>query len=1337
MNNLSLLAIASTLSLTMIFAGSVNDRIRIKKSSSIQMSDEQSEHFNEEKQTLLNRKRVVLIQDIKQFIREAKSSDQKAELNLRLGSLYMEEYHFQLAKAQSRFEKDSIAAAKLKTKNISAPKLDTSEAMASLEKARVIYKDLITRYPAHPRKDEMLYFMALLTQDKGNSDEAMQYMGRIVKETPSSKFASEAMVQLGDYYFEKNDFTAAEKFFDRVLASNNSKSLPYAMYKKAWCQYNHQQYQAAINQFKSVIELESTTTSNYLIRLKNEALRDISLPFVELHKGDEALAFFLSQPEPFNRAGLESMANLFLEKTDYKNAIMFNEQLLSSDPNGAKNPDYDLAIIEALKLSGNSNKAVARLFSQAPLYMKGSTWYELNSGTPELVKGAANRYEEAARKYALELHAEGQKTKNEKLYETAGLLYQKYLEFFANSTHAPTIQFYLAEIQFKQERFIPAADNYYAVYKTPSAGNLRVDAIHYALMALDKEMNAQRKKDGLSEISKTNTAKINETETDSNPTPLNPVESKFVIVGNDYASKFPKAKDTSDVLYQIAYLKYSHFRFPEAYQTFWGIVQKYPGNPTSYSSAGLILDILNRRKEYTKLVAACKKFLATPALNKADFTNDVSNILRHSELKRISLVETQGDFKQAAKEYVEYIKAYGAQDETLYEKALYNASVNFYKVGAVQDALEHQERFLRRFTKSDLRENMILQVAKTYESLANFEKAAVYFELLANQYPNNKQAATALRLAGLYYWGANNPTKAESVMKSLIARFPKEAEVATNDLLELFDSTGARDKLVRYYLEARAQKGISYAEYLANTLKIAEIQGAASGRLPTKMMEEALTVSQKFHKDLLKSKAGIEQSSKVLFWFASQKEVVFNKIKLSLPQRTLELNLKRKLALLKELEGEFSSIAKLGGGEWGLGAIYKTASAYRSLALDINQAPVPAELSGEQLEQYRTELKRQMVTPFNEKALSLVGQCLDKAQEFNLLSAWTSKCYTLGSELNSERYPTQKTFYLPSFRIAELPNDPSSKTEVGKMKYYAYPFDSTAMFSNSSGRTVASVPSSLPSLFEGASGMGSESDYSTPSPFNYGLLETSRRDIASKSLNDNRSGKSLNYAQLHYLRMVNPEQALIAVRKAIELDPNNNALHNLLGLCFMDLGQYVPAKITWLSLIARGQGAPEIKNNLGVLYMLQGKEKQAVEFFRESAQSESSVSAWTNLGFLSLKYRNGFEAKQFFQKASTVEESDVTAKVGYAIALIQNRELETAKESLADTSSNFKADPFAKLAYSYLLLDMNEDALAKQVLGEYIQNQNGIERDINFRQAIQDMKKGGRSSASSNELPSL
>ena len=80
---------------------------------------------------------------------------------------------------------------------------------------------------------------------------------------------------------------------------------------------------------------------------------------------------------------------------------------------------------------------------------------------------SASKFEETARKYALEIHAEGQKTKNEQLYNVAKSLYEKYLEFFPHTNQTAQIRFYLAEILYKQNQYIPAADNYLSSTRIP------------------------------------------------------------------------------------------------------------------------------------------------------------------------------------------------------------------------------------------------------------------------------------------------------------------------------------------------------------------------------------------------------------------------------------------------------------------------------------------------------------------------------------------------------------------------------------------------------------------------------------------------------------------------------------------------------------------------------------------------------------------------------------------------------------------------------------------------------------------------------------------------------
>src|SRR4051812_10643659 len=87
---------------------SVRSRIKIRKKSHVSRATaEVSEEYNQERMEVLGRKRKALVEDIKRFIREAGSEDQKAELNLRLGGLYMEDYYAGIARAQVVFETQS------------------------------------------------------------------------------------------------------------------------------------------------------------------------------------------------------------------------------------------------------------------------------------------------------------------------------------------------------------------------------------------------------------------------------------------------------------------------------------------------------------------------------------------------------------------------------------------------------------------------------------------------------------------------------------------------------------------------------------------------------------------------------------------------------------------------------------------------------------------------------------------------------------------------------------------------------------------------------------------------------------------------------------------------------------------------------------------------------------------------------------------------------------------------------------------------------------------------------------------------------------------------------
>jgi TolA-binding protein/Flp pilus assembly protein TadD len=1335
-------------------------RVRIKKKTRLTRDSGDGEEYNQARAEALAAKRNALIFDIKRFLSTARDNDQKAELNLRLANLYREEYVANLAKAQSEFDQAMANFEKVQAKNpkAKAPVLDTTEALASLDRARGIYKDLLKQYPQHPRRDEMLFFLAQSSIDRGLNDEAMQYYKILLSEFPESRFSPDALVQLGDNYFDKNQWEQAETYYDEVMKRNFTPLLNYVHWRKGWCAYNTGRNAQAVQHFRWVVDNEDTI-ENTPIRVKNEALKDIALPFVELGVTDQAVAFYSMQGDHQNRRGLEAMASLYVEKGNPKNGIFFYEHLLNLDANHPKNPDYDVSIAEALRAMGNMDGAVERIVMRYPLYAPKSNWHEVNHQDPKITKNAFEKFEETARKYAFMVHAEGQKTQRDTLYESAKKLYLKYIEYFPRTPHTSKIRFYLAEIYFRQKNFLPSADNYYLVYQDTTAdGKMRLAAIEYALKALDHKLNNDRKEAGLTTIDKKATAKLTQAvDAELKQTPYTEAETKFIAIADVFLEVYPKHKEAPFVLYEQAYLRYVHFDFADAYRSFWKLVQEYERHEMAKPSAYLIMDILNRRKDYAKLVAACKRFLELrgPAFKELEFRKETSKILRQAELKRIEQIEKKGEYKIAADMYIEYTKQYGSQDEVLFEKALYNASVNYRRAALLLPAVEAQEQFLRRFPKSNYRKEMLLQVAKTYESLGILDKSGAYFEVYATTYPQDKEASTALRLAGLYHWGSGNVRRGEAALLQYLKSYPNDTALVDNDLLMLYQTTGAVDKQVGFRDLLRKRKGIHPAEYMQYSIEIAEIF-ERQGQDKFAVLGDVIKFAQRYAKEIVSKPEGAEALSKLRLWIAQQKEDLFVSLKLQLPQENLEATLQKKLALMKELENEFSQIAALGNPDSGLAAIFKTANAYRHMAQAVLSAPVPSELTGEQMELYRAELNKQLIKPFNDRAAAMAAQCLEKAQEFNVISAWTAKCYSLASEMNPDRYPPVRTAYLPPQQLAlllppPLPkkgeerkstdeggdggdptiSTPQERIPLGTVKFYLYPFYSSALFKPLDKVDPAAAEQAagggLPDL-EGRSAEKTKSEGVRPLDpitINYAALSEERKKLLKQALENEKpadSRRPKTFAYLNLMRLAKPQAAIPMVLKAIETDPENPALHNLLALCYFESENWSAARVTWLSMIAREMKHAAVWNNLGVVAMLEGNESMAMALWREAAGLPNAREAHLNLGFSALKYRNGFEAKKRFEAALALEPNDAAAQVGYEVGRLQNREIDVARDRLATLTKKLKRDPYARLSFGYMLLDAEKDPeLAFRVLREYVDSIPG-DADVPIRAAMSEAR---------------
>ena len=130
--------------------------------------------------------------------------------------------------------------------------------------------------------------LASVLQEMGLKDDALAYFERLTQTCPQSIHLSQSYINIGDYYFDNNDAMKALAAYKEAAKFQEAQSYGYALYKLAWCYYNVQRYDQAIENMQRLIDLcekgeapdYGTITSS---KLQREALKDIAIFYAKIN----------------------------------------------------------------------------------------------------------------------------------------------------------------------------------------------------------------------------------------------------------------------------------------------------------------------------------------------------------------------------------------------------------------------------------------------------------------------------------------------------------------------------------------------------------------------------------------------------------------------------------------------------------------------------------------------------------------------------------------------------------------------------------------------------------------------------------------------------------------------------------------------------------------------------------------------------------------------------------------------------------------------------------------------------------------------------------------------
>lgn len=984
-----------------------------KKSKTIKSEapklEDMSSYFSENRQGVPPEKlreadslRVQTIVSIQKLLGESSSNpNRKFELYLRLGEIYAERSEY-LRDIEMKDYETSFDKWKKNGKKGSEPQLSTKNSKAELLKSTEAFRRLVREFPKHPRTDAALYSLAktlLLLEN----DNAILYFNQLIQQHPSSPLLPDTYLALGEYYFYKPDMEKAKDNYKEAMNFKESKVYPYSVYKLGWSYYNskaksdkdtEENVNKAIAAFKLAIKISDKDKANPgNFNLRQESINDLIMVFAETERTEEAKDYFsrLGEKEAYYDC-LERLGNIYDENGETAKAIEVYSSLLNESPNRPRNPEIHAKLAKLYETSLQPTLVVETLKKMTSLYVSsGSPWIAANAQTPDLIKESAEKTQKNVHRFAAQYHKDGQKLKKRAFLEAAAELYKLYLVTYPKADESYEIRYYLADIYFDFKQYENSSDEYYKVtQERPKDGKYLKESAMNAVVAIRNidDSTTYQKLPPLGQVSQ--------------PIPLPRIKTKLIQMIDNYAKLLPTEKEGYPMRYTAATTLFEYGHYQQALTRFDQIALELSATPQGQSSIKAVLAFYAERKDWENLVKTSKRYHENPKIAATPVNTEIVKAMKTGVFQLAVQQNKEGKFLEAAKTFESFQQQFPKDDNA--DKALYNASMNYYKVAKVDEALSAGNRLLKEYPKSELANDVTLDMAQTSEALADFQNAARLYREFGLTYLKESKARLALYNAATLYKGLNNDNESSSLYKKFISLYPKD-ELSKNARLEiaqLAEKNKNWNEAVQSYTQYAALWPDRSEQNLIARARVAKI-------LLQQNNKDAIREIRRLHKDLTAKNAPAALEARkiaagALFNDLEPQFKNFQTFRVSSAAQ-IEKEVGQKQAKLVELVSRYQEVIELGSGEYTVASLYRMGEMHENFSKTLFDAPAPAGANQAQVDAYRSSIEK-VAFPLREEGNKFFETAFQRSQEVQTFTEWTRKTYEKMVELHPEKYPT-------------------------------------------------------------------------------------------------------------------------------------------------------------------------------------------------------------------------------------------------------------------------------------------------------------------------------------------
>ncbi|MFN0061515.1 MAG: tetratricopeptide repeat protein [Myxococcaceae bacterium] len=898
----------------------------------------------------------------------------------------------------------------------------------------VIYRRLLSQYPQYKFNDAAMYLLGYCLEKQNSFDEGRASYEQLIAKFPKSKFATEAWVRIGEWYFDQDTnlqaLPLAAQAYEAAVQDVKHPLYDKALYKLGWTYYRMDRFDDAVARFLELVDTYDKRARKSGRKevegdLRNEALQYAAISFADEKWGSLEKAKALIKTRGGGRYEAElyrRLGDVLFDQTRHEEAIAAYQLFLQKEPTAREAPQVQQKIVEAFERDRRMAEAFREAAMMGALFGPGSAWYKENQKDSVLVSDTQTLVERSLYSSAIYHHQEALKLKQTSktdearvAFEIAAKGYASYLERFPRAKQAYDIEFYLAECLYNSNQFVAAAMQYEKTRDSTAAQTFAKDAAFAAVLSWEKALELEIRTGAIPNLKPLRSSERKEKQP-TDPIPLAETERRFALASDAFVRKQPKDERAPGIAYKVAELYYAHQEFPEARQRFEAIIQQWPKTEVAQFATNLTVETFLITKDWRSVEEVSSRLAANEAVIKpgSPLHQDLTKFKLAGRFKLADQLFAEGQFEGAASKYIELVAE--APQHEFADKALNNAAVAYEQTRRFDTALKTYERIFKEYPKSRLADQALFRVAVNAENSYDFDKAVRAYQRLVREYPRAKDREAALFNAARLLEGLQRYREAATAFSQYANLFPKAEDAAKNQYRAalLYEKQedwkaeiGALNGFVKKFGRDPAQqewivdayKRIGDASNKAGAQKEAQ---NAWGAAATEFAKRKMVPDQ--------HPVAAEAAAHAKFQLAETVFAQFDALKIGGKGKALEKSFAAKRAAVKRVNDSYAEVFPYKRLEWTLAALYRRGSALERFANTIIETPVPSDVKrlGEDAVVAYQDLLAQQTLALEDKAVESYSATLAEAKKNRISNPWTKKTLEALNRFRPKEFPVLK-----------------------------------------------------------------------------------------------------------------------------------------------------------------------------------------------------------------------------------------------------------------------------------------------------------------------------------------